>query len=268
MHPIARALMFVYCAAQALFSLALIFQIPLATNLWPLPYSNAMTFIFIASMFLAAAASTFWCVYYREYGALAGVALDYLVIFIPLCIYALQLNADHPADKLTFFAAACVVGVVAGLGMFLWSVRIPLAKTPPMPRAVYYSFILFGMALTLFGGQMVLKVPNVLPWDISLVGSALYGWMFLGAAAYFIYGVVRPGWRNAGGQLAGFLAYDLVLIVPFLQMLPTISAARRFNLIVYLIVVTYSGALAVYYLFLRPLRLPASPAADAGSAHS
>lgn len=263
MRPIIRNLMFVYCAAQAVFALAFIVQAPFAINLWPLPYSNATTYIFIASMFLAAAASTFWCVYHREYGALAGVALDYLVIFVPLCIYALQLNAERPTDKLSFFAGACAVGIAGGLGLFAWSVRIPLAKTPPLPRLVRYSFMVFVVALAIFGGQMVLKVPNVLPWEITLVGSALYGWMFLGAAAYFIYALLRPGWRNGGGQLAGFLAYDAVLIIPFLQMLPTISAARRLNLIVYLIVVIYSGVLAIYYLFLRPIRLSSSPAADA-----
>lgn len=255
MRPVIRNLMFIYCAAQALFALALILQIPAATNLWPLPYSNAMTFIFIASMFLAAAASTFWCIYYREYGALAGIALDYLVIFGPLCIYALQLNAERASDKMMFFAGACAIGIAAGIGLLVWSIRQPMPKTPPTPRLASISFIVFAVALALFGGQMVLKVPGVLPWDITPIGSALYGWMFLGAGAYFVYGVVRPGWRNTGGQLAGFLAYDLVLIVPFLQMLTTISEARKINLIIYIIVVTYSGALAIYYLFVRRIKM-------------
>jgi hypothetical protein len=76
--------------------------------------------------------------------------------------------------------------------------------------------------------------------------------MFLGAAAYFAYGVFRPGWYNAGGQLAGFLAYDVVLIIPFLQRLPTVEPELRVNLIIYIIVVSYSGLLAIYYLFLYP----------------
>lgn len=259
MRPVVRNLMFAYCAAQALFAIAFILQTPLASNLWPLPYSNAMTFTFIASMFLAAAASTFWCVYNREYGAMAGIGLDYLVIFGPLCIYALQLNADHPNTKLVFFAAACGVGVLAGIGLFLWSVRIPVPKTPPMPRLARISFGVFVVALAIFGGQMVLKVPGVLPWDITLVGSALYGWMFLGAAAYFIYGLIFPSWRNTGGQLAGFMGYDLVLILPFLQMLPTVSPARRLSMILYLIIVIYSGALAIYYLFIRRIKITPAP---------
>ncbi|MBI1280871.1 MAG: hypothetical protein GC179_22295 [Anaerolineaceae bacterium] len=260
MRTIIRRLMFVYCAAQALFALAFILQLPLVTNLWPLPYTGSMSFIFIASMFLAAAASTFWCIYYREYGALAGIALDYLVIFGPLCIYALQLNADHPNSKMMFFVVACAVGVIAGLVLLWWSIRIPISQSPPMPRVAKFAFIIFVVALLIFGGQMVLKVPNLLPWDISLVGSALYGWMFLGAAVYFLYGLIRPGWSNTGGQLAGFLGYDLVLIVPFLQMLPTISATRRTSLIIYLVVVISSGLLSIYYLFLRRVKASSSQA--------
>jgi hypothetical protein len=268
MRPIARNLMFFYCAAQAIFAFAFILQTPLAISLWPLPYGNAMTFIFIASMFMAAAASTFWCLYNRVYGMLAGVMLDYIVIFGPLCVYALQLNADRPSSKMVFFAAACAVGFVVGLGALIWSVRIPVARTPPMPRLAKISFMIFVVALVIFGGQMVLKVPNVLPWEITLVGSALYGWMFLGAAAYFAYGLLRPSWHNTGGQLAGFLAYDLVLIVPFLQMLATIPAGRRMSLIIYLVVVGYSGLLAIYYLFVRRVKAAPEPISNIETANS
>jgi hypothetical protein len=86
--------------------------------------------------------------------------------------------------------------------------------------------------------------------------SVLAGCLFLGAAAYFVYGLVRPSWANAGGQLAGFLAYDLVLIGPLLSRLPAIAPEFRLSLIIYLVVVIYSGLLAVYYLFIyRPTRL-------------
>lgn len=97
----------------------------------------------------------------------------------------------------------------------------------------------------------MLKTPNVLPWRVTLELSVVCGWMFLGAAAYFAYGVLRPGWFNAGGQLAGFLAYDIVLIVPFLQRLPTISDEFRVGMFIYTAVVIYSGVLAIYYLFIN-----------------
>jgi hypothetical protein len=41
------------------------------------------------------------------------------------------------------------------------------------------------------------------------------------------------------------------LIVPFLQLLPRIDDDLRINLVIYLIVVSYSGLLAFYYLFVN-----------------
>ena len=76
-------------------------------------------------------------------------------------------------------------------------------------------------------------------------------WMFLGAAMYFAYALLRPSWVNAAGQLAGFLAYDVVLIVPFLTRLPTVAPEHQLGLIVYITVVSYSGLLALYYLFIH-----------------
>jgi hypothetical protein len=84
--------------------------------------------------------------------------------------------------------------------------------------------------------------------------------MFLSAAAYFAYGLVERRWENAGGQLAGFLAYDVVLIVPFLTWITsgrpsyygTSGKGLRLNLLIYTLVVVLSGALAVYYLFIQP----------------
>ena len=79
----------------------------------------------------------------------------------------------------------------------------------------------------------------------------LYGWIFLGAACYFLYALARPNWANAQGQLLGFLAYDLVLIVPFCKHFATVDASLRINLIVYTAVLVYSGLLAVFYLMLN-----------------
>jgi len=69
--------------------------------------------------------------------------------------------------------------------------------------------------------------------------------------------LIRPRWANTAGQLAGFLAYDLVLVVPFLNMLPTIPDHWRFNLLLYMTIVVSSGILSAYYLFLSPLTQPA-----------
>jgi hypothetical protein len=73
---------------------------------------------------------------------------------------------------------------------------------------------------------------------------------------YFFYSLLRPSWVNSAGQLVGFLAYDVVLIVPFLMRLPTVAPEQRLGLSIYTAVVIYSGLLAAYYLFIhKPTRL-------------
>ena len=49
----------------------------------------------------------------------------------------------------------------------------------------------------------------------------------------------------------GFLAYDLVLIAPFLMHFATVDPVLRNNLVVYVTVLVYSGGLAAYYLFVE-----------------
>jgi hypothetical protein len=110
----------------------------------------------------------------------------------------------------------------------------------------------FLVVLIVVGIQMVLKVPGVLPWNVTEESLVIYGWIFIGAGAYFAYSLLRPSWYNSAGQLLGFLGYDLVLIVPFLLRLPTVEPQYRLGLIFYTIVVIYSGGLAIYYLFLNP----------------
>ncbi len=164
-----------------------------------------------------------------------------------LCFSRHEGNASQ-----TWLGIASILGGFFGVFLFLHTVRIPITPHPPLPRLVRISFVVFIIALVIVGGQMVLRRPNVLPWDLTETTSVIYGWMFLGAALYFAYTLVRPSWHNAGGQLAGFLAYDLVLILPFLQRMPTIQPQYQLSQMVYLAVVIYSGALAIYYLFIKP----------------
>jgi hypothetical protein len=124
---------------------------------------------------------------------------------------------------------------------------------------VKVSFVIIVLALITLGTALVMQVPNVLPWAVTPEGSVIYGWMFLGAVAYFAYSVARPSWMNTGGQLAGFLAYDLVLIVPLINHFGSVSPQLMPNLILYVVVVSYSGLLGIYYLFInKSTRIPLS----------
>ncbi len=120
-----------------------------------------------------------------------------------------------------------------------------------MPAPVHASFGVFALLLLGVGTGLVLQA-NVFPWPVGPESSTLYGFIFLGAAAYFLYGITDPVWPNAAGQLIGFLAYDLVLIGPFIDRIGEAEGGDLVSLTIYTAAVTYSGALATYYLFLAP----------------
>jgi hypothetical protein len=246
-----RIFLFFVCTIQFLFAIAFFVQLPLVVNLWHYPGTTPLTFIFISSIFAAAAASTLWVAATENYGALAGIGLDYLIILAPVAIYSFQLGSSAGIPGLISYGIACVFGALFGLVLFLWTVRIPMDTTIPMPGLVRWSFVVFIIALLVVSSMLILQVPNIIPWKITPELSVIIGWMFLGAAAYFAYGLLKPSLVNSAGQLAGFLAYDIVLIVPFLTRLPTVAPEQRTGLYIYTAIVVYSGLLAINYLFIN-----------------
>lgn len=254
MTKIVRYALILISAVQLFLAGAFFLQLPFAVNLWPFPGTTPLTFIFIASIFAAAGASTLWAAASKNYGALAGVGLDYLGILIPVAALSFQLGAVG-SPQLTTYGIVCILGAIFGIGLVLWSVRIPVDRTLPMPGLVRWSFVIFIIALLFVSTRLILKVPNTIPWKITPELSVVIGWMFFGAATYFIYALLRPSWLNSAGQLIGFLAYDVVLIAPFITRLPATAPEHLVGLIIYTAVVSLSGLLAIYYLFIhKPTR--------------
>jgi len=99
--------------------------------------------------------------------------------------------------------------------------------------------------------MLLFQIPNAFAWKLIPTSSALIGCFFLAASCYFLYGLLRPSWQNACGQLWAFLAYDLVLIIPFLLRFASVSPERLPSLLINTAVLVYSGALALYYLFVN-----------------
>jgi len=222
---------------------------------WPFPGTTPLTFIFVSSILAAAAASMFWVAATETYGALTGLGIDYVAVLVPLSILSLRAGASSASPRLTGLGLMCALGALFGLGILLWGVRVPIDQTVRMPALVRWSFIGFVLALLVVSTRLLLGVATI-PWTITPALSQVIAWMFLGAATYFLYALVRPSWLNAAGQLAGFLAYDVVLILPFLTRLPTTSPEHMVGLVIYTAVVIYSGLLAIYYLFIhKPTRV-------------
>jgi len=236
-----------------LFILALafgfIFRLPFALGIWPWE-DGRYSYLFVGSILAAVSAAALWIGWSGELGALPAGSLNVFVISLTTAVYFFHLNAQGRAGLLAF-ALASVLMALASAAAFLWSRTLPLTASPPTPPLVKVSFWVFSIVLLLVGGMMVLGVP-VFPWNLNPDTSVVFGCIFLGDAFYFLYSLYRPVWRNALGQLLSFLAYDLVLIFPFIGLIGTVEPGRMLNLVVYLAVLVYSGALAVYYLFLHP----------------
>ena len=232
-----------------IFAFGFILRLPFATAIWPWE-DGRYSYLFIGSILAAVSVAALWIGWTSEFGALPAGALNVFVIGLTTSIYFFKLASQGRANMALFGILATLIAV-ASLAAFFWSLNIPLKESRPMPGAVKASFWIFIVSLLLAGGALILQAP-IFPWALSRDTSVVFGCIFLGDAFYFLYGIFRPNWHNALGQLLSFLAYDLVLIVPFVRLLDTVDPGRYINLLVYTAVLLYSGGLAVYYLFINP----------------
>jgi len=182
---------------------------------------------------------------------IVGGAINLAVFYAGLAISLFLFSQQEGDQRLLTGALLALIGVLVSVGLFVWFRRYPIHDPRPMPLPVRVSFAMFFVLLAGAGTAAILQVPNVFTWKLTPESMALMGSFFLAAACYFLFGLVRPSWQKACGQLWAFLAYDLVLIVPFLLRFATLSPNQLLNHTVYTLVLVYSGALAVYYLLVN-----------------
>jgi heme/copper-type cytochrome/quinol oxidase subunit 4 len=224
-------------------------HMPLLTSILP-PAGSFPIHMFLASITASIGASLLWIGFSGELGAVAGGAIDLAVFYGGLTIVQL-LSARHASQHLLAGVLLCLVALIVSLGIFLHFRRYPLEDRRLMPLPVRVSFGVFTIVLLLVGSTLLLQVPNVFAWTLDPSSAVLIGCFFLGSACYFLYGLLFPRWHNACGQLWSFLAYDLVLIVPFLFHFGTVRSMQLPSLIVNTIILVYSGTLAIYYLLIK-----------------
>ena len=231
-------------------TLGFIFQLPWVVKFWPWPDSR-LSYLFLGSILAAVTVAVVWISWLGEWGALPAGALNVFVIAVTWTVFFLQRFFSGNHSALLIYAIAGILIALVSAAAFLWSRRLPLHDTRPTPRFLLFSFGLFTVVLILAAGALIFRVPTIFPWPLNPDSSVLFGCIFLGDACYFLYGLLFPRWHNAYGQLLSFLAYDLVLIFPFLGLFSSVKSDHRLSLIIYVAVLLYSGLLASYYLLLN-----------------
>lgn len=246
-----RAVLIVTGIADAILAVGFALRLSWATGTWPWT-EGRLTYLFLASMLAAVSVALLWIGVTGEWGSLPAGSLNLVVMMGGIAISFIPAAIHSGDNQLLAYAIAAGIAALVSLAFFLWSLRLPVAHYQPLPRAVRYSYLLFAAVLVLVGGALIMRRPNIMPWPISGDTSTVIGWMFFGDAWYFAYALARPYWQCARTQLFSFLAYDLVLILPFLNHLSAVPSNLRPNLILYIAVLIYSGSLALYFLLIHP----------------
>jgi hypothetical protein len=236
--------------ASLVLALGFVEQVPWAIDLWPWETSR-LSFIFIASILAAIAMPVLWIGVSGELAAMRAGAIDLAITYGGAFLYLVTLLGDDGQPELWPYMLVFGFGFVGMVVTFARTRRTGWRDRRPMPSPVRLSFAAFA-AMLIGAGTALVFGADIFPWALDDETSVMFGLIYLGAAAYFLVGVVEPRWPNAAGQLIGFLAYDLVLIGPFVDRFGEVSGGEQTSLIIYTAFVVYSGALAAYYLFAAP----------------
>ncbi|TXH70646.1 MAG: hypothetical protein E6Q83_05225 [Thiothrix sp.] len=247
-----RVILFLVGLVLLTLGIGFAFRLPWALMCWPWE-DGKLSYLFLASICASTAIPVIWIAWTKEYAGIKAGALDFAVTYAGLLltlVITYPLIQEWLPPVLAF--TLCTASLLLNLWLYWWSKELPFKYHEPVPLLIRFSFILFLIALVIVGTSLVLRLPHIFPWPLKPQTSIVFGWIYLGAAMYFLYGLLYPVWGNVKGQLAGFLAYDLVLIWPFIQHLSTVKSEHQWSLYIYLLVLIYSVLLSIYYLFIYP----------------
>src|ERR1700690_2323665 len=211
---VVRAAVILFGLAILVLTLGVYLQQNWATSLWPFPM-RPLDSILVSSFLAAAAAVIVWIGVSGEWGAAVGATMNVGLMDAGAAVYLFLTARDAPAPGLIGRAAAFALFATINAAVLIWSLRQPIRDARPMKAPLRVCFALFCAVLLFAAIQLLRRSPTIFPWPLRPQNSTMYGLLFLGSFVYFLYGLLRPGWRNARGPLLAFLVYDLVLIPPY-----------------------------------------------------
>jgi hypothetical protein len=220
-----------------------------ATSLWPWE-ASPLSHLFLASILAAIAVPVLWIGVTGEMAAMRAGAVDLGLMYGGMLVYTLTRLGQPGQPQLGVYVAVFALGLLAMVLTLLLTRGAAWTDPRPMPGFVRGVFTALT-AILLAAGTALALGADIFPWPLGPETSVMFGLIYLGAAAYFACGLLDPRWPNATGQLLGFLAYDLILIGPFIARFGDVSGGERLSLTIYTVLVAASGAVAVFYLFVH-----------------
>lgn len=223
---------------------------PFAKASWPWSESP-FDFLLVSSFLIAAGAVIFWLAAVEEWACAVPATMNVGSMNAGAAAFLYyRFGVTHDGRFLTR-AAALTVFALMNLGAFLWSRRQATIDTRPADRVLKLAFTLFTAVLTYAAIQLFRRSPTIFPWPLEPNTEVLIGWLFFGSAVYFAHGLFGSRWHQMRGQLIAFLAYDLMLIVPYLAMFDGVYKDHLPSLIAYVAVILGSMFFSIYYLFIN-----------------
>lgn len=256
LEPPWRAAIAVAAVANLAVAVYLTTQPEAVIDRWPWELTR-LSVLFLAAMLAAVAAASAWIAASGDRSALPAGFLNLAVAFGGMAIWLGATDADRRGTALVLGAIA--IGNAVTFVLTHRSVRAddpaddrgatPGQALPPLVRA---SFALFALVLVAVGVALVVGAEGVMPWSVGPGTAEIFGWIFVGDACFFAYGLLWPGTDAGRSQLWAFLGYDVMLLAPLAATLSTVSSALRLNLLVYLAILAYSAVLGVWVVAVRP----------------
>ncbi len=233
---------------SAILSTGYFLQMPWAVQTWPWPETR-LSNIFIASILAAVAGAMLWVGLSGRVAGAAGGFLHVATMSAGLATVMFSMAPRRPEAALLNYAVGFAAVALICLAAFAWVRRLRAPDTRRLPVSLRVWSLLYIAILIPAGIALLATVPGIMPWPVKPEMSMVCGWVFVSAAWSFVYPLLRPQVEHVLVGLVGFLAYDLVLMVPFIKLLDTVRPELQRSLQLYLLALAITSAVSLYYLF-------------------
>jgi hypothetical protein len=239
-------------AAIVLISLAVAFwlRLPVIELIWPAPVANGT---FLAAIAASIAAPVLLIIATGDFSGVRAGAVTLGAIYVGFVGASLPPLLQNN-QAFVPFAVVSAIAVVGNVAMFRWACQFADhdQRTPP---ALVLWLCAIAVILLVIPGVAALLGVDFLPSPQPIETLRLYGAIYAGAGAFFLWVLVRPTWSNARLALLAFLVYDVLRLAVLPQVLPRMladPAAVRMAAWIYWVAVGASAGTAAAFLLIAP----------------